>query len=280
MSLFLVTDSAADLPKPLLEEYGIGMAPVPVKVDGKQYLDGVTLMPGQFYEMLKNGLKVQTDEISEDSFYEFFKPYAERGDEVIYCATSSELSEIFANAQKAKARLLYEYHDFQLKALDSREASLGLGLPVLSAAECLADGASKEYVISKLKFDCQHQKLIFTLPDLSQLIKSGRLSGEHIPSNGVCPIYEIDPQGRFSMVDKAKDFEKAAARLLELAGQYGTSLSGKRVGIVHGNDEALLCYAKRSLSERYDVKEFVESCAGCAVGAFSGAGMLGIIFEY
>ena len=42
----LVTDSSADLPQELLDEYNISV--VPITIDGKQYLEGVDLSPEEF----------------------------------------------------------------------------------------------------------------------------------------------------------------------------------------------------------------------------------------
>ncbi|MCA9971511.1 MAG: DegV family protein, partial [Anaerolineales bacterium] len=48
----LVVDSAANLPKELVEQYDMAVVPLFVNWDGQSLLDGVDISPSAFYERL------------------------------------------------------------------------------------------------------------------------------------------------------------------------------------------------------------------------------------
>ena len=54
MALRIVTDSASDTPKWVIEEYGLHVIPTPVVIDGTDYFDGKTIFP-RFYDILRSG---------------------------------------------------------------------------------------------------------------------------------------------------------------------------------------------------------------------------------
>jgi len=84
----LVTDSSADLPKELLDKYNISVVPLTINIDGKEYLEGVDLMPQEFYEKMCNGKELpKTSQPSPAAFADFFKTLSGKGP--ILCLTIS-----------------------------------------------------------------------------------------------------------------------------------------------------------------------------------------------
>ena len=109
----------------------------------------------------------------------------------------------------------------------------------LAAAKEAAEGASRDRVINKLHFDCRHLKLIFTLahPEFLSGYFPCKPGANPFGEQEAFPVFEINPQGRISIVEREHKPEDAVERLLELAGQYGTDHKGKLMGIVHGDDQ-------------------------------------------
>ncbi|MGZ4208875.1 MAG: DegV family protein, partial [Actinomycetota bacterium] len=52
MRVAVVTDSASNLPKDLVERHGIHVVPMIVKFGARVLLDGVDMMPTEFYKAL------------------------------------------------------------------------------------------------------------------------------------------------------------------------------------------------------------------------------------
>ena len=52
MKIKISTDSTADIPKELCEQYNISVLPLSILAEGKEYLDGIDISPEEFYKIL------------------------------------------------------------------------------------------------------------------------------------------------------------------------------------------------------------------------------------
>src|SRR5665811_1936389 len=72
----IVTDSTADIPKDLVERYGIKVVPLYINFEDRSYLDdGVDITGKQFYERLRSVKKQPTT--SQPTPQDFIKAYSE-----------------------------------------------------------------------------------------------------------------------------------------------------------------------------------------------------------
>ncbi len=88
----IVTDSTADLPKELVEEYNIEIVPLTVRLGDKTFRDYFDLSPVEFYQMLG-----ETDDFpttSQPSVEEFLRTYKKLGkdEKILSIHISTELS--------------------------------------------------------------------------------------------------------------------------------------------------------------------------------------------
>ncbi len=281
MALVIITDSASDLPKDVIKEYGMHVIPTPVVIDGKDYFDGETIQPEEFYDILRKGVDVKTYHINAYMFRKNFEPYAKRGDEVIYICFSTGIAGTFGAANLAKKDLLEEYPDFDLTIVDSKCASLGFGLVAIFAHEMQRNGVDKQTILEAVEYHCQHAKMICTVNTLEYLFKGGRLNRVSFVAGGVLdikPIIEVDETGALKAVERVRSRKKALHRLVQKVGELGRDLEGQTIGVVHGDDYETLCQVKGMLTETYGCKRFVENYIGCAIGAHTGPGIIGITF--
>ena len=79
-----------DLTKEMCEEFGILAVPMSYTMDGRDFLhtleDG---NPHEFYQALRNGSISKTSQINSEDFIEFFTPFLEQGEDILYLAFSS-----------------------------------------------------------------------------------------------------------------------------------------------------------------------------------------------
>lgn len=282
MALKIVTDSATDVPKWLIEEYGLHVIPTPVVINDKDYFDGKTIFPEQFYEILRKGRDdVKTYHINEFMFHENFEPYAKRGDEVIYCCFSTGIAGTFNAANLAKESLLEQYPDFDLTIVDSKCASLGFGIGVYYALQMLKNGADKQTIIDALRWHFDHMEHIVTVETLDYLYKGGRLSRTAFLAGGLLdikPIIEVNDDGALVAIEKVRGRQKSLKRLLDIVGERGVNLADQYVGVVHGDCAETMEEMKEQLKERYGCRYFLDNFVGCAIGAHTGPGIVGIVF--
>ena len=77
---------------------------------------------------------------------------------------------------------------------------------------------------------------------------------------------------------KSRNWEKAQKRILDMVGEKGKDLEEQVVGVCYGTDLASYQNLKEQLLERYHVKGILDGRVGCAIGAHTGPGILGIVF--
>lgn len=281
MAVRLISDSACDLPEKLAQKYHIEIIPTPVLIDDAEYLDGETIRPKEFYGTMRSGKKISTYHINSYMFMEHFKPYAQRGDTAIYICFSTGIAGTFNAANLAKTELLKEYPDFDLTIIDSKAASIGFGTVVLYAGMMLENGADKRTLIDAITYHCAHMRHVFTVDTLEYLLKGGRISRTSAMAGellGIKPIITVDEAGALRAVEKVRGRRRSIQRLTEYVGEKGSHLNEQIVGIVHGDDAEMLYKVKNMLKDRYGIEHIVDNYVGCAIGAHTGPGIIGITF--
>jgi hypothetical protein len=141
----IVTDSTADLTPELVNRYGIKVVPLEVLADGKAYKDKIDITNDEYYEILRTAKTLPTtSQPSPAVFADTYQALAAEGAEhIISIQISSELSGTYQSSVLAASLVAdtVTVHNF-----DSRTATMGLGLIVLSAARMVEEGRSLEVV--------------------------------------------------------------------------------------------------------------------------------------
>ncbi|MDD6492003.1 MAG: DegV family protein [Firmicutes bacterium] len=281
MAFCIITDSASDIPENIIKEYDLHVIPTPVTIEGVDYFDGETIFPDQFYEIQASGKEIKTYHINQFMFEEHFRPFAERNDEVLYMCFSTGIAGTFNAATLAYEELLEEYPDFKLTIIDTKCASVGYGLAVERILRMQKNGAPKELIIEAAHFFCEHMEHAVTVMELDYLFKGGRLSRTSFLAGTVLdikPIIIVDENGSLKAVEKVRGWKKAQKRILDIVGEKGANLEKQVIGVCYGTDKEAYDYIKEQLVERYHIKGLLEGRVGCAIGAHTGPGILGIVF--
>ena len=282
MAFCIITDSASDLPREIIEEYGVGVVPTPVVIDGIDYFDGKTIFPDEFYQKQAEGHEISTYHVSQMMFYDFFKPYAERGDELLYICFSTGIAGTYQAANLAVEDLKEEFPSFAITIIDSKCASVGYGLVVYKLLQMQKNGADRELLIEAASFFCAHMKHAVTVQTLEYLYKGGRLSRTSAVLGGMLdikPIIVVNEEGALDAVEKIRGWKKALHHIVDMTGREGAQLSRQTVGIVHGKMPELLDFLEKELGEKYGVTKFMRGQIGCAIGAHIGPGTAGIVCQ-
>lgn len=282
MAFCIITDSASDVSEELKKEYNLYVMPTPVTIDGEDFFDEETIFPDEFYAIQAQGEKdIKTYHISQYMFEQHFRPFAQRGDEVLYICFSTGIAGTFQAANLAYNEIKNEYPDFVMTIIDSKCASAGYGLVVERLLRMQRNGAPKEMLMEAANFFCEHMEHVVTVQELDYLFKGGRLSKTSFLAGTVLdikPIIIVDENGSLKPVEKVRGWKKAQKRILDMVGEKGRNLENQVVGVVYGTDKESYEHIKEQLSERYHVKGFLEERIGCAIGAHTGPGILAVTF--
>ncbi len=280
--LKIITDSASDLPEEVIQRYNLHVIPTPVVIDEVDYLDGKTIHTKEFYQILDDTSRdVKTYHINPAMFEEAFLPYAKNGDSVIYLCFSTGIAGTFNAANLARTTILEDYPDFDITIVDSLCASAGFGLLVRKLLTLQENGASKETLLAAAEFYRTHIRHVFTVRTLAYLIKGGRLSkwkgtlGEALDMK---PVLIVDEKGSLQVLKTVRGHKKSLKALVDYAKEHSVNPECQLLSVCHGEDEEALNFTLNLIQEQLHPADICISTVGCAIGAHTGRGIVGLCF--
>ena len=116
----IVTESSANLPPEVVEEYGIHVLPLRIIWNGQVLRDGVDITPQEFYARLRTDHHTPTTTaLSPSELLRTFRSLAEEAEDIVVILLAHELSGTFEAAQIAHQLAL----TLPLHLVDSRTAT-------------------------------------------------------------------------------------------------------------------------------------------------------------
>ncbi|MFK2825831.1 DegV family protein [Bacillus sp. B190/17] len=276
----LFADSACDLPLDFFERNQITLIPLHVHLNGKDYEDIKGIQPQEVYQAIRQGDMPKTSQASPLLLEKLFTELAKSGEPGIYPAFSSALSGTYQTAVMMRDQVKEIYPELDLTIIDTKAASLGYGLIVMRAAECLKKGWSKEHVKADIQFHCQHMEHIFTVEDLGYLAKGGRLSNGAAWIGGLLnikPVLHVE-EGRLVPLEKIRGRKKALNRMLDLMEERGKHIDSQRIAISHGDDPETAEWLKNKITERFRCQKIDIHIIGSVIASHAGPGTMALFF--
>ncbi len=279
----IFTDSTADIPKQLQEEYDITVIPLKIHLNNNAYLDGVTLQANEFYQQLPQTEQLPTT--SQPSPLDFCEAYrkalADGAEEILSIHLSSALSGTYQSAVLAKGMIEEEEPAVKLVVLDSKSASYGIGVAVVAAARAAQRGKSLAECIQVTEYYLERQQIYFLVDTLEYLKRGGRIGKASALVGSLLnikPILSISDEGELYPVDKVRGKKKAFERIIELvndkvpAGPLSITVLNSDVA-----DEADKWMQVIEGMEEFQIQERVITSIGPVVGTHVGPGTLAYI---
>lgn len=282
MAFKIITDSASDVSKEIIEEFDLHVIPTPVTIEGTDYFDGETIFPDDFYRIQAEGKDIKTYHVSQYMFQEHFRPFAQAGDEVLYICFSTGIAGTFQAANLAKEAIIEEYQDFKITIIDSKCASMGFGLVVYKLLTMQRNGADKDLLIEAARYFCDHMKHAVAVRTLDYLMKGGRISRTSAIAGtmlDIKPIIEVDENGALQATEKVRGWHRAIKRIVEIGKEKGADFDRQIIGVAHGVEPESYEKLKALLQEELHVKGFMETRIGCAIGAHTGPGIVAFVYQ-
>jgi len=274
--IHLVTDSCADIPVYLQKKYNITVVPLSIRVNGKEYVEGVNITPSEFYREMEIAPELpKTSQPTPDQYAKTFQRLAETG-EVLCMTISSKLSGSYNSANLGKGIA----GKSNVAVFDTLSCSLGQGLQVLKAAEMIGSGHSLPAILDELAKIRPETHFVALLDTLENLVKGGRLNyfqgslGRLLNIKIILHIRE----GSLEVLDKVRSRNKAIERFIEIIGEKCSDFSARIVGITHCNNLATAEVIAASIKERYSPRDIIISEMGAAVSTYAGPGAIIVSF--
>ncbi len=272
----VVTDTSADLPDAVLDRHHIALVPLQIVFGDTVYQDRVGIKPEEFYQRLR-GAKVlpTTSQPTPGDLVRVFRSALEEADEVVAVLLGSGLSGTF---QAAQAAALTRVH-----LVDSRAASLCLGLLALRAAELAESGWRAEEIAEELERVRGQSGVLLTVDTYDNLIRSGRVSRGRAWLAGmldVKPILALDSTGRIVPVDRVRGREAVVARILALVDKALTPRpKAVRFGVAHAEAPEIAERVRTALVAAYRPRDCFVALATGVLGTHVGLGAWALCWQ-
>jgi len=272
-----VTDSTAYIPKDLLQQYPISVAPQVLIFGDEIFEDGVDIQPSEFYTRLKHAkIMPTTSQASPKAFKDIFDRRLEEGYQILTILVSEQLSGTLASAFQARELL----PGAPIEIVDSRTTAMAMGFQVLAAARAAADGANLAECKAIAEKAREHTGVIFAVDTLEFLHRGGRIGGAARllgTALNMKPILEVTG-GRVEAIERVRTRSKSLNRLIELVEERIAGRQPVRLATLHANDPEDAKTILKDTSDKVNAVESIFSEVSPVVGTHTGPGTVGIAF--
>ncbi len=286
-SYILSCCSTADLSKEHLESRDVSYVCFHYTMDGKDYPDdlGQTIAFKDFYQAMRDGADTQTSQVNISEYLNYFTSLLETGKDVLHVSLSSGISGSVNSARNAAAIAAERFPDRKIYVVDSLAASSGFGLIMDKLADMRDDGADIDTVYHWVEENKKRLHHWFFTSDLTFFVKGGRVSkaaGFFGGLLGVCPLLNVDYQGRLVPRSKIRGKQNVIREIVERMAQFADG----------GEQYADKCYMCNSdcYEDAKAVADLVESRfpnlkgkvlindIGTTIGSHTGPGTVALFF--
>jgi len=276
----VVTDSSADLTDGVLDRHHIAMVPLQVMFGDATFRDRVELRPDEFYRRLRAAKDLPTtSQPTPADFVRTLRDAREQADEVVAVLLSGSLSGTYQSALAAvRAAGLTGVH-----VVDSRSASLGVGLLALRGAELAESGWKGADIARELDRVRRRSGMFLTVDRYDNLLRSGRVTRGKAWLAGVLdvkPILSLDDTGRVVPVDRVRGRENVVPRVLSLLERQLTPRpTAVRFGVVHADAPEMAERVRTALVAAYQPRDCMVSLATGVLGTHVGPGAWAVFYQ-
>src|SRR5699024_1197968 len=277
----IIIDSTSDLPEDIIERYDIDILPLRIFINDKEYLDKVTISVEEIYEEMRNGILTQTSLPNPKDTYELFEKYASKGKNFIFYSFSSKLSSTYETSYLIIRELEKKFPNVKMEVIDTQGGSLGSGLIALQGAILSKEGKSFEEIVEMSKESIGYVEHVFSINDLSWLLKGGRISksSEIIGKTlNIKPILDVQ-DGEMIVIKKVRGEKRMLNTVLDIVQERIKEFPNQIIGIAHADDLKTALKVKDMIAKEIgDVNNIFLEKIGSVLGTHLGIGGVGVCF--
>jgi DegV family protein with EDD domain len=276
MNVRIVTDSTARFLSSAVQELGITVVPLHIKIGDREYLDGIDLNEQEFFQILrKRGKKPSVLPPTVEDFARVYEELHRTTGEIISIHLPEEFSGAVRNARQAADMLLGQC---KIEVIDSETISLGLGILVEAAARATADGRSIDQVVRFVRGLIPQIYVVFFSENLNYLEHASGIGQAQAflgTMLGVKPLFTLEA-GEIVPIEKVRTREHAIEKLIE----FVTEFDGiKQIAIIKNapNLTQETAYITEQLQVAFPGLEVAVMAYGPVLASYIGPEALGLV---
>ena len=279
-AVVVVTDSSCDLPASVADELGIVIVPLTIRFGDEEFVDRVELTTAEFWSRCVNSPTLpETAAPAPGQFEQAYRNAAARGaSSVLVVSLSSALSATMQSAILAGRTIADDDAvDLDVRVVDSRTITMGLGTIALACARAARDGAGIDDV-EALAHDLVERTRVFgALDTLDNLKKGGRIGNAKAllaTALSIKPIIEVTG-GVVEQAGKQRTRSKALAYLVDKVASFDDRI--ENLAVLHADCSDVDLFVEL-LTPHYP-GEIVVGEIGPVIGTHGGRGTIGVAFQ-
>jgi DegV family protein with EDD domain len=271
----IVTDSSCDLPEDLVETWGIEVVPLSIRFGDEELTDREQLTTAEFWARCAASSELpSTAAPSPGRFEESYRRLVEQGVTGILVVTiSGALSATMQSAELAARSLT----DVDVRVVDSRTVSLGLGTIAVACAEAAASGSDLAAVEALATELVGRTRVFGALDTLDNLRKGGRIGNAKAllaTALNIKPIIEV-AGGIVEQHGKQRTRSKALTFLVDKVASYRGRI--EHLAVLHADCSDVDAFVERL--RPFTDGEIIVGQIGPVIGAHAGRGTIGVAFH-
>lgn len=167
----IITDSNSGMKQSEVDDLDIYVIPMPFYIDGKEYLEGISLSQEEFYKLLADDTNISTSQPSVFFLQELFENTLKEYDEIIYIPMCSGLS----NTCESAKNIAKDYNG-RVHVIDNLRISVTQKSSVYEAAKMVKEGKTANEIEDYLMSTKSIASIYIYLDTLKYLKKGGRIT--------------------------------------------------------------------------------------------------------
>ena len=278
----IITDSACDLPKSMLQELDVAAVSLTVNFRGETRNDSVADREvKELYDAMRAGEVATTAAVNPDGWAGKIEEALSAGYDALVMTFSGGLSTTYQSAVIAANDLLETYPQRKVMVVDTCAAALGQGLFVWYAAKQRQNGLSLEELAAWAEENKNHVAHWFTVDDLVYLKRGGRVSAATALVGtmlNIKPVLHVDNEGHLVSMVKARGRKAAINTLVSKLTELGEGWDNRTVFICHADCLADAEALAAQVKAKCGVEETFIGNLGAVIGSHAGPGTLALFF--
>lgn len=275
MAIHIVTDSTAALPDGYASEHGVTVVPLKVSLDGEYFRDGIDISNDEFYRRLVAGSKAGSTQPSPEEFASAYRAILEKDPEgdIVSIHISSRMSGTLNAALTGRNQL----DTIHVRFVDTWNAALGVGFPVMRAVELAETGAPLWQVMAEVEALCLRTHTYFVLDSLAYLERGGRIAKAAAIAASILKIKPVLTyiEGVVDVVDRPRTKKVALEHLWAIIEKH-VQKGIEYVGFQYGSNRVEVEEFQRAFASRFNLPSILTQL-GPVVGTYSGPDMIGVV---
>lgn len=276
MKIAIATDSTSGICPQEAQQLGITVLPMPVTIDGQEYLETVDLDREFFFRKQQEGAQITTSQPSPAALEDLWENLLETHDAVLYLPMTSGLSSSYASAMS-----LADDYEGKVAVVDTRRISVPLYQMVMDARVLVSRQLSLQEIRTRLEEKALCSSIYLTPTTLEYLKKGGRVTPAAAAIGTVLnikPVLQIQGAG-VDAYAKVRGMKQAAEKMFSALDQdLETRFAGKKVHIfaAYSGEQSVGESWKAQLEARYGDRFVRIDHLALNVCCHTGPGTIGV----